>query len=452
MSPLTSFSKKFGLSHTKEVIARNLFWAICGKLASLVSGLIVGILIARYLGPERYGLMNYIISFVFIFQTFALFGLDNIEVREESKLHISYETIIGTAFCIKFIFGVAFIILSIIVSCIMESDKEVIALVALYSISIVLNSFNVIKNYFISKVQNEYVVKVEIATILVSLVLKIMFLLTKASLVWFILSATLDFMFTAIGYSIAYKSKIGPIKKWRFNYRYAIFLIKESFPLMLTSAAVIVYQRIDQVMIGQMIDKEAVGYFSVASRFVEVLLYIPIILSQTITPLLVQSLERSYDEYRIKSQQFMNISVWFSLFASAIVSMIAYWLVKLTFGQAYIPAVVILQIMSFKAASVALSSTAGAMLITEGLQKYAIIRDSFGCLVCVVLNYIFLPKYGVIAAAFVAILSNLSAGFIADAFIPAYRHLFRMQVKTIVLGWRDLLSFKKILFDKGYVE
>lgn len=452
MSPISSFAHKFDISHTKEVIARNLFWAICGKFSSLVSGLIVGILVARYLGPERYGLMNYVISFVYIFQTFALFGLDSIEIREESKRQIPYETIIGTAFGLKLASGLFFIILTIITSLLMESDTETIILIALYSISIVLNAFNVVKNYFTAIVQNEYVVKVEIATILTSLIIKVIFLIVHAPLIYFIFSATLDFLFLAIGYYIAYRSKIGPVKKWRFDFQYGKYLIKESFPLMLTSAAVIVYQRIDQVMIGQIIDKESVGYFSVASRFVEVLLYIPMILAQTITPLLVQSFERDNKEYQIKSQQFMNISVWFSLCTSTVVSVISYWLVTLTFGQAYLPAVIILQIMSFKAASVALSNTAGAMLITEGLQKYAILRDSFGCLVCVGLNYILLPKYGVIAAAFVAILSNLSAGFIADAFIPAYRHLFWKQARALLFGWKDLLSFKKILFDKGYIE
>ena len=198
-------------------------------------------------------------------------------------------------------------------------------------------------------------------------------------------------------------------------------------------------------MIGQMIDKEAVGYFSVASRFVEILIFIPMMLAQTITPVLVKARERNIGEYEVKAQKFMNMSVWLSLLASTFVSIIAYWLVKFTFGEAYMPAVIVLQIMAFKAASVALSNTAGAMLVTEGLQRYAIFRDSLGCVVCVVLNYLLLPRYGIIAAAFVAIASTVTAGYIADALIPAYRHLFARQTRALTTGWKDILHLNTII-------
>ena len=84
------------------------------------------------------------------------------------------------------------------------------------------------------------------------------------------------------------------------------------------------------------------------------------------------------------------------------------------------------------------------MLIVEGLQRYAIIRDTFGCIVCVSLNYILLRQYGIIAAAFVAIASNLAAGYLADAFIPAYRHLFVAQTKAIAFGWKDFLKLRQL--------
>ena len=84
------------------------------------------------------------------------------------------------------------------------------------------------------------------------------------------------------------------------------------------------------------------------------------------------------------------------------------------------------------------------MLIVEGIQRWAIFRDTFGCLVCVLLNYLLLRQYGIIAAAFVAILSNLAAGYLADAFIPAYRHLFVTQTKAIALGWKDILKLKEL--------
>jgi O-antigen/teichoic acid export membrane protein len=444
MSPFEAIIRHLHLSETKEAIVQNLFWAVMGKIVSLCGGLLVGIIVARYLGPEQYGLMSYVISYVFLFQTFALFGLDSIEIREEARGQKPFPVIIGTAFCLKLFLGCCFIILAILTSWMMEADRYTTLLVAIYSLSVVLNSLIVIRNYFTAIVQNEYVVKAEISRTLISIVIKIILLVLNASLTWFVLAYMFDFVLLGTGYIMAYRAKIGFIRDRQFDREYAIFLLRESFPLLLTNAAVIIYQRIDQVMIGNMIDKSSVGYFSVAAKFTEVLIFLPMILAQTITPILVKARERNVEEYKSKAQQFMNISFWLSLTVSAIVSMLAYWLIRLTFGQAYLPAVAVLQVMAFKTASVALSNTAGAMLVTEGLQRYAILRDGFGCIVCVLLNYLLLPSYGMIAAAFVSIASNIAAGYLADAIVPAYRHLFVCQTKTLATGWRDLTHVKNI--------
>lgn len=444
MSLITRISRALHLSKTKETIVQNLFWSVLGKMVNLFSGLVVGIIVARYLGPEQYGLMDYVISYVFLFQTFAVFGLDAIEVREEARDKEDYRLVVGTAFGLKLSLAAVFMVAVIATSWLMDADGYTTLLVAIYSLSIVLNSFNVIRNYFTAIVQNEYVVKAEIARTLLGMAIKLGLLLAGASLTLFIVAYMLDFVLVASGYLVAYHKQIGSIRQWHFDRRYALFLLKESFPLMLTNAAVIVYQRIDHVMIGQLIDKENVGYYSVASRFVEVLIYIPMMLAQTITPVLVSIRERSQAEYEQKGQLFMNVSLWCSLLAAALTSVLAYWVVSLTFGQDYLPAVAVLQVMAFKAASVALSNTAGAMLVTEGLQRWAILRDGLGCIVCIVLNYLLLPRYGILAAAFVAIASNLAAGYVADALIPPYRHLFVRQTKALLVGWRDITNLKRL--------
>ena len=447
---LSKVATLFHMDNTKGKVVRNLSWALLGKIVNLLSSLIVGILVARYLGVEQYGLMNYVISFVLLFQIISSFGLDNIESREEARSVVDVNTIIGTAFGLRVLLGIICTIACVVTSCIMESDSTTIIFVAIYSSSIMFNTLIVIRNYYYAIVENKKVVLSEISRTCIGVLIKVVLLLFSAPLIWFIIACAFDFLLVGSGYVLFYLKESNSIRKWTFSQSYALFLLKESFPLLLTSTAVIVYQRIDQVMIGQLIDgpghKEQVGFFSVASRFVEILIYIPMLLSRTINPILVRVRERSEEEYKQKAQYFMNVSFWGTLFMSILVSITAYWLVVPLFGKAYILAVPILQVMSFKAASVALSSSAGGMLVAERLQKYAFYRDSLGCLSCIVLNWVLLPKYGAIAAAVVAILSNVVAGYFADALIPAYRHIFIQQTKTILFGWKDayLLIYKTV--------
>ena len=436
---------KFSLSGNKQKIVNNLLWAVGGKVVNLVGSLVLGIIVARYLGVEQYGLMNYVISYAFLFQTLASFGLDSIEVREEAAGKVPVNTIIGTAFWIKVVFGIICIALSIGTAVVMSEDGYTIGLVALYSSYIVFNSFVVIRNYFTSLVQNKYIVLSEIFRTFVGIAIKLTMWATDCSLTWFVAAFAFDHVLLAGGYISSYHHKIGKLKEWRFSLPYAKYLLKESFPLLLTNAAVIIYQRIDQVMIGHMVSKADVGYFSVAAKFVEVMIFIPATIAHTISPILVQMLDKSREIYTVKAQQYLNITVWVSILCSIGVSVISYWIVLHTFGTQYLHAAAILQVLSFKMVSVALSNGGGIMVIVERLQKWVFFRDVLGCLVCIGLNWWLLPLYGAMAAAFVAIAANLAAGYVADLLVPAYRHIFRQQTKALLLGWRDLVHIKQLL-------
>lgn len=430
-------------------ITENLLWAIAGKVVSLLSGLVIGIFVARYLGPEQYGLMNWVISFVFLFQCLSVFGLDPIEVREEAKKEVDYNTIIGTSFIIRLVLSFFSILLAIATCFLLDKNSETTLLVAIYAISVVANTLSVIRNYFFAIVQNKRVVQSEISRTMIGMLIKIVLLLMHAPLLLFIVAALFDSLLLAGGYWASYRHEVGSIRQWRFSFAYAKYLIRESFPLLLTSAAVIIYQRIDQVMIGQLVDDRSVGYFAVAGRFVEILLFVPMVLAQTISPVLTQILSRSEEEYREKSQQFMNMSFWCSVLASIAASLVAYPLVRYLFGEQYLPAVAILQILVFKTASVALSNTAGSMLVIEGLQKWVLLRDLMGCVACIALNWFFLPRYGAVAAAYISIVSNVVAGYLADGLIPPYRHLFVMQTRAIVFGIKDIYKIKDYIVKKS---
>lgn len=448
MKVINKILQRLGLSATRIAIIENLFWAVIGKVVTLGTGFLGGVLVAHYLGPKDYGLMNYVLSYVAIFQAIALFGLDNIEVREESRDEAEMDMKVGTAFYLKVFFAILLMLATIATAVITESDTSTILLISLYTLSIIFNSFGVIRNFFIAKVENERVVKAEISRSLISLALKVLLVVIGCPLSWFVFMFMFDTVLLASGYVIAYRQADMRLRNWRFDKAYARMLIKEAFPLMLTNTAVILYQRIDTVMIGQMIDQESVGHFSVASRFVEMMIYVPIMLAQTITPVLVRIREQDEAAYRDKAQQFLNITVWSSLLMAVLVMLLSGVMVRWTFGVQYLPAVAILQVMAFKAVSVALSNSAGAMLITEGVQKYAIFRDLLGCIVCVVANYLFLPMYGVMAAAVIAIASNIVAGYLADALIPAYRHIFVQQTRCILYGWKDMIKIVHFVREK----
>ena len=437
--------RKADISEKRKKALKNIAWAVSGKIVSLLSVLVVGIIVARYLGKEQYGVMNYVISFIAIFQVFADFGLDFIQIREESKNPASRDTIIGTVFTLKIIFAILTFIAVAVTTFIFEKEAEIRWYILLYAFSIILNTTWVSRNHFTSIVWNEYVVKTEISRSIIGMIIKVGMVILHLPLVWFILSLLIDSFILATGYIASYIKKIDSIRKWTFDKELAVFLLKQSYPLLLSGAAIIVYNRIDQIMIGKMIDLSHLGVYSVAVRFTELLVFVPTIISQTISPMLVEAREKDIAKYEESSRVFMNVTVSVCIILAILTCLLSYPIVYVTFGQTYIGATSVLAILSFKVIGDALSQTSGQLIIIEGRQLYAPIRNIIGCVTCVALNFVLISRYGIHGAAVTAVITTLVSGTLADFFIPSYKHIFFKQIKAICFGWKDIIHIKTLL-------
>ena len=314
---LSGFRK---INGDKRKVLMNIVWAMAGKVINMAGTLFVGVLVARYLGPEKYGIMNYVISYVTLFTVISSFGLENIEIRELAKSHESKNVILGTCFGIRLCCSfMAFLILACTLL-INHIDRYTSLMIMCYSLTLFTGCFNIIRNYFTSIVKNEYVVKTEISRTVVGACIKIVLLMLRAPLTLFVFASIFDTILVASGYVLAYSKTVGKISDWTFDITQVPFFVKESFPLLLSGAAVIVYNRIDQVMIGNMIDNESVGYFATAVKFLDLALFLPGVLVQTITPLLVKIRRNGSEmEYSIKAQQFVNVVVWCSIILSLLI-------------------------------------------------------------------------------------------------------------------------------------
>lgn len=433
------------LSENRRKVARNVAWAMLGKAVSMIGVLFVGILVGRYLGPEKYGLMNYVISFVALFEILSEFGLGHIEVRELAKEPEARDAIMGTCFSLRMAFAVLAYLLLWGVVAVTENDAYTRNVIGAYGLCLFAFPFNVVRNYFTSIVKNEYVVKSQIARTLLGALIKIVLLWRKMSLTWFVLAAGFDFYLLAAGYAQAYRSQVGRFRDWRFDSRRVPFLVAESFPLLLSGAAVIVYQRIDQVMIKHLVSKEGVGYFATAGMFLNVVLFLPTVFVQTVSPLLVQLRKTDVSAYRKKAEEMTGGVTWLSVLMALAVALAAPWMIGWTYGPKYAAAVPILQVLIWKTVGMALSTSAGYLIIIEGIQKWAVIRNVLGCMVCVGLNWVVLPRWGVLGAAWVTLATISVTGCLANLAIPPYHGIFRLQCKALATGWKVFFKRGKLL-------
>lgn len=412
---------------------KNTGWLFAGKMFGLVMSFFIGAYVARYLGPERYGLMSYVVSFVGLFAFLSNVGVDNILSRELITYPSRKNELLGTSFCIK-IFGSLLAIAAIcLASFFINSNPFTNLLTILFSITFIFQSFGVIDLYFQSQVLSKKTVKAQVVATIISASLKMMFIAFHLGVGWFIGAYVIDSILLAIGLVIIFKSNKFSLLSWRFNRGLFTEMLKDSWPLMLAGASVAIYSRIDQVMIGHYINNEAVGLYSIAAKLSEVWYFVPMIIVSSLFPAIVNAKSVSRELYEKRLKHLYRLMIILSVGIALPAAMFANFIIRAIFGVAYLGAVGILQIYVWSGVSVFLGVAIGQYLIAENFTKINFSMTFLGMISNVLLNIVLIPRYGVIGAASATLISYSLATF-SVLFFKKSRPQGLVMVKAFISG------------------
>lgn len=418
------------INYLKQDSSKNLIWLFLDKVIRLGFGLIVGVLVARYLEPELFGKWNYAIAFVSLVSALATLGLDQIVVKHLLKKDQEESVLLGTAFFLRLI-GSFFSTLIIIVYFFFFKNDDVLLLVAiLTAINLWFQAFDVIDLKNQSVLQSRKTVIVKNTAFIIISISRLIFVYLKFSLVSFVILGVTEFILGAIGL-IAYYG-FENLQKWKFNFEYARILLNEAWPLILSGILIMLYMRVDQIMIGEILGNKEVGLYSVSTRFTELWYFIPSIFATSFFPKLVEKFYtdiKIYNELCLKLLKLLfvisfSISIFFA-FSSEII-------INFLYGSEYKLSVFALQISIWTGVFVFWGVAAGNMLVIENLNKHNLIKSIQGLILNVILNLVLIPKYGINGAAIATLISQFYASYFYYLFFKKTRHIFVLQTKSIL--------------------
>lgn len=412
---------------------KNTSWMMAEQFLRILAGLFVGIWVARYLGPVQFGLFSYVLAFTAIFGGIAKFGLDGIMVRELINHPEKRDTYLGTAFWLKVI-G-AFIVIGLMAAIVpfTSNDATTNLFIFIIAAGLVFQSFEVVEFYFQSQVLAKIVSICKVIQLALSSMIKIYLVLTEAELIWFVLVTAFDALSLAISYVIAYQIKKNPAFYKHFDLNIAKQLLKDSWPLILSAIAVMIYMRIDQIMIKEMLGEYEVGIYSAAVRLSEAFYFIPVLITASLFPAILNAKKQSEVLYKQRLQRLYTFMVWFAIAIALPVAFLSDWLIHLLFGQAYQEAGQVLVIHVWAAVFVFLGVASGKWYITENLQKLTLVNTSIGALINILLNLIFINEFGVIGAAYATVISYAVAAYFMNLVWKESRCNFYMLSKGFLL-------------------
>jgi len=371
-----------------------------------VSVLVVTVYVARYLGPGRFGLLSYAISLVAIFAMIGLLGLDSIVVRNLVQNPSDRDRILGTAFALKVSGAIIAILMVVVTLQIASNETYTKALVTIVAIGILFKSLNVIEFYFQATVKGRRIAFSQLCAVTISTAFQICLVFMNAELIWFACALAFENLLLGLFFLIMYRKEEGHIKNWRWDSTIAKDLIGDSWPLLFSSLMVMLYMRIDQIMIKEMLDVEAVGNYAAAVRLSEALYFIPLAIVASLFPAVINARKVDYKLYIDRLKQLYTLMFWMAIVIAIPTVIISKYAIEIFFGSEFSAAVSVLKIHIWACVFVFLGIANQKYLLVENLVLILFYQTIIGSMMNIFCNYRFIPHYGIIGAAYATLLTQ----------------------------------------------
>ncbi len=401
---------------------QNTGWVFFARLGSMVVSFIATAYIARHLGPTNYGQLSYAVSFVSIFSFIAVLGIDQVLYRNLVEFPEKRNQYLGSALVLRLI-GSAIAVILCLFFAILFSPKDVsFFLIILLSIGFIFNSSQIIGYEFLSRVQSKYPSLLSLYITIILNVLKIIVIILGGGVLYLGLVLLLESILYAIGY-VYYRKKIfGMLSEWSFDKDITKKILVDSWPLMFSSAFALIYSRIDQIMIKNMLDTESVGLYDAAVRLSEVWYFIPGVIASSLFPAIINAKKVSEVIYYKRIQKLGLLLITLTTTIALCTTVITPYIVNIVFGSAFIGAVLVLKIYVWSNVSTALNTIVNFYLLAENHKKMLFFSSFLGMLSNVILNIFLIPAYGIAGAA-IATLISYTLPFFMVLLLPKARKL-----------------------------
>jgi O-antigen/teichoic acid export membrane protein len=413
------------------VYLKNTSWLLLDRSVRIIGGLFIGIWIARYLGPKNFGILNYALAYVAFFNVFFGLGLNQIVVRELVKYPKLTNYTLGTAFGLKF-FGAFLAMIGIYASLFFIQADNVTKLVIFFlTLRIIFQSVDVVDYFFQAKVISKYTVIARGLAFLSSSLLNIYFILNEYSVVYFALSLFIDLLLSALFLLIIYHKNGHVFKQWRFSKKIAINLMKFAWPLALSVFLISIHTKIDQVMIGNMLDIEQVGIYSVAVKLSDAWLFFPAILVSTFMPYFVDLREVDKKLYQYRLIQLYSLMFWMGVFVGLVIMLFGESIISLLFGEVYTNAYMALVFNIWNGIFISQAIARGIWMISENLQIYRLYSNIIVAVLNISINILLIPIYGIAGAAIATLITQFIGTWVISLFWKPLRQSTYDMIKSI---------------------
>ena len=414
----------------KEI--KNAGWLIGGRVMQMGLSLIVGVLTARYLGPDNYGLISYGGAYVAFFTALCNLGLNAVIIKDFVDHPDEQGEAIGSALTMRLISSVLCVVLSVAITAAIDKNEPLtIAVVALCSLGSVFHIFETFNYWFQNQYKSRVTALATLSAYAATSAYKILLLILGKDVRWFAFATSVDYIVCAVFLWIAYQRHGGG--KLKFSLRKSKALLSVSYHYILSSIMVSVYGQTDKLMLKQMLNTSEVGFYTTATGICSMWTFVLRAIIDSIYPSILRLKTVNQAAYERKNRQLYAIVFYVSCFVSISFLLLGGVVVRILYGEAYVPSVPVLKTVTWYTAFSYLGVARNAWIVSEGKQKY--LKYIYGCaaVMNMILNAMLIPRMGAVGAAAASLITEVFTSIILPMCFKEMRPNAKMMLKAIIL-------------------
>jgi O-antigen/teichoic acid export membrane protein len=393
--------------NTSRKILKNTGILFISQISIYVIGFFYIMYMARYLGPEGFGLLNFALAFCGIFGMVPDLGLSTLSVREVSRNKSLATTYLNNILSLRLILGIITFGLIFLTINILGYHEPTLTVVYIISVYVILAVFS---QTFDSVVQaNEKMEYLSLGQLITNIVLLLGTLLAiyyKLDVIGFAYIYIIAGAFNLLFYFILFMLKFFK-PTITYDFKFWKEMIKNALPLSLSIVLILIAFKIDVIILSLLKGNEAVGIYTAAYKLIEILIFVPSIFAISVFPVLsnfhINSqnlIEFSYKKiYKYLCLLGLPIAVGTTLLANKIIFFI--------YSTSFYQTVITLQILIWVIPFIFLTYMSRVIMVSINKQDQLLKIIILYLILNIALNLIIIPIYGYIGAAIVTVVTEI---------------------------------------------
>jgi PST family polysaccharide transporter len=319
-------------------------------------------------------------------------------------------------------------------------------LVGIIAAGAVFQAFDAIDFWFQAQVQSKYTVVPRNLVFFAIAFVKIALIQIKAPLIAFAWVGLAEVALSTIGLVIAYQVSGQKLTRWRMSLHRAQNLLKDSWSLAISSVAILIYMKIDQLMLGEMMGDQEVGFYSVGIKISELWYFIPTAIVSSVAPSIIEAKKIDQALYYQRIQKLLNLVTGLAFTIAIPITAFSGSIILILFGKSFAASAPVLTAHIWSMPFVFSGIAASVWITAEGVFSRTLLTTAIGGFSNILLNLLLIPKYAALGAAIATLLSYAIASYLANFFIFKGYPIFRMQsnalISSLMFGtWKKISQF-----------